>query len=201
MVTTSRCSVISFTVRVLGTLTSMPDCSTGAVIMKITSSTSTTSTSGVMLISASEDWVRPLLLEKATLDLMAGITARQFTARYFASLGGHPRRGRSPCRAHLNLFERIQQLPAEIVDGRGKDPHARRELVVGHNRGYRHEKAGRRGDQCFRDAGRHRAQRRGSRGSQSVKCIHYADLRSEQPRERAGRGNRGQPRQPAFECG
>ena len=55
MVTTIRCSVICLTVRVLGTLTSIPDCKTGSVIIKITSSTSTTSTSGVMLISASED--------------------------------------------------------------------------------------------------------------------------------------------------
>ena len=40
-----------------GTATSMPDCRTGAVSMKMTSSTSTTSTSGVMLISASADLV------------------------------------------------------------------------------------------------------------------------------------------------
>ena len=37
--------------------------------MKITSSTSTTSTSGVMLISASEDRVCPLLVVNATLNL------------------------------------------------------------------------------------------------------------------------------------
>ena len=60
MVMTSRSSVISFTVRVLGTLTSMPDCRTGAVTMKMISSTSTTSTSGVILMSASEVCVRPL---------------------------------------------------------------------------------------------------------------------------------------------
>ncbi len=72
MVTTSRCSVISLTVRVLGTATSIPDCSTGAVIMKMTSSTSTTSTSGVMLISASEVRVWPLLLVKATVHLPGG---------------------------------------------------------------------------------------------------------------------------------
>ena len=55
--------------RVLGTLTSIPDCSTGSVIMKITSSTSTTSTSGVMLISASEVRVCPLLVVNATFNL------------------------------------------------------------------------------------------------------------------------------------
>ena len=62
-----RCSVISFTVRVFGTFTSIPDCSTGSVIMKITSSTSTTSTSGVMLISASEVRVCPLMVVNAKL--------------------------------------------------------------------------------------------------------------------------------------
>src|SRR5580700_3969951 len=54
MVTTTRATLISFTVFVFGRSTSMPDCSTGAVIMKIIRSTSTTSTSGTMLISASD---------------------------------------------------------------------------------------------------------------------------------------------------
>src|SRR5664280_631980 len=97
MVSTTRCSVISRTVRVLGTATSIPDCSTGAVIMKMTRSTSTTSTSGVMLISASELRVWPLLLVKATFDL----------TRYFAAaLGGWSTR-RSGW-AHRDLFERVQ---------------------------------------------------------------------------------------------
>ena len=43
----------------------MPDCKTGAVTMKMMSSTSTTSTSGVTLMSESEDWVRPWALVKA----------------------------------------------------------------------------------------------------------------------------------------
>src|SRR2546425_4350837 len=54
MVITKRSSAISFTVLVLGRSTSMPDCRIGAVIMKMTSSTSTTSTKGTMLISESE---------------------------------------------------------------------------------------------------------------------------------------------------
>src|SRR5882672_11876535 len=53
-VTTRRSWLISFTVRVLGTSTSMPDWRIGAVIMKIISSTRTTSTNGTMLISESE---------------------------------------------------------------------------------------------------------------------------------------------------
>ena len=50
--------------RVFGTATSIPDCSTGAVSMKMSSSTNTTSINGVMLISAREVCVLPLL-EKA----------------------------------------------------------------------------------------------------------------------------------------
>src|SRR6267143_6761563 len=53
-VTTRRSWLISFTVRVFGTSTSMPDWRIGAVIMKIMSSTRTTSTNGTMLISESE---------------------------------------------------------------------------------------------------------------------------------------------------
>src|ERR1039458_4573896 len=105
MVTTRRCSVISLTVRVLGTETSIPDCRTGAVIMKMTSSTSTTSTSGAMLISASEDRVWPLLLVKATFSLPE-------------EFGFGIARGQGRTRG--NLFEQVQQFAAKIVDGRGK---------------------------------------------------------------------------------
>ena len=65
MLMTRRSSVISLTVRVWGTLTSIPDCSTGAVTMKIDQQRRTTSTSGVMLISAREVCVRPLGAVKA----------------------------------------------------------------------------------------------------------------------------------------
>src|ERR1035437_6477862 len=135
MVTTSRCSVISFTVRVLGTATSIPDCNTGAVIMKITSSTSTTSTSGVMLISASDVRVWPLLLVKATVHLPGG---------FGAGRTGRPRRRGH---AHRNLFQRVQQLAAKVVDGRGKHPDPRGELVVCHHRRNGHKQARRGGDQ------------------------------------------------------
>src|SRR6267143_1478361 len=51
MLITSRSSVISFTLRVLGTFTSMPDWSTGAVTMKIIKSTSTSSPQTVKRIN------------------------------------------------------------------------------------------------------------------------------------------------------
>src|SRR5208337_4583579 len=108
MVTTRRCSVISLTVRVLGTATSMPDCSTGAVIMKMTSSTSTTSTSGVMLISASEERVRPVLLVKATIPSSGLVDGR--------------RRARRRRHTHLDLLDGVQQLARKVVNGRREDP-------------------------------------------------------------------------------
>src|ERR1035441_4218007 len=116
MVTTRRCSVISLTVRVLGTETSIPDCKTGAVVMKMTSSTSTTSTSGVMLISASEVRVWPLLFEKATVHLPGGLPAG--FGRGGAGCARHNRR------THRNLFQRVQQLAAKVVA-------ARREAQIG----------------------------------------------------------------------
>jgi len=49
--------VSSFTVLVLGTSTSIPDCRIGAVIMKIISNTSKTSMNGTILMSASVESV------------------------------------------------------------------------------------------------------------------------------------------------
>ena len=133
MVTTRRCSVISFTVRVLGMLTSIPDCKTGAVIMKMTSSTSTTSTSGVMLMSASEDSGAAVVSrESHVLPLAAALRAAAV-----------------PASAHGNLFQRVQQFAAEVVHGRSKDANTCGELVVGHDGRDSHEQAGGSGNQRF----------------------------------------------------
>src|SRR5450755_107669 len=109
MVSTMRCWVISFTLRVLGTETSIPDCSTGAVTMKMMSRTRTTSTSGVMLISAREVRVWPVLAVKATRGLplhrvLFGLQA--------------------------DLFETVEQLAGEVVAARGKLAQRSGELVV-----------------------------------------------------------------------
>src|ERR1039458_6733599 len=79
MLITSRSSVISLTVRVWGTLTSIPDCSIGAVTMKIMSSTSTTSTRGVMLMSESAVWVRPPLNQVKHLQGEVVVARGHFT--------------------------------------------------------------------------------------------------------------------------
>src|ERR1700752_316904 len=128
MVTTRRCLVISLTVRVLGAFTLMPDCSTGAVIMKITSNTSTTSTSGVMLMSARDVCVFPLLVVKATCNLLGLVAGRGRAARW-------------------NFFKRVQQFTAKVVGCRREDADAGRELVIRDYRWNRDEKSGGGGNQ------------------------------------------------------
>src|ERR1700754_1136821 len=108
MVSTRRCWVISFTLRVFGTDTSMPDCRTGAVTMKMMSSTSTTSTSGVMLISASEVRVWPVLAVKATCGLPLHCV-----------LFG------------VDLFQAVKQFAREVVHPGPEFAQGGRELVVG----------------------------------------------------------------------
>src|SRR5271154_5118683 len=114
MVNTIRCWVISFTLRVFGTETSMPDCSTGAVTMKMTSSTSTTSTSGVILISASEVLVWPELAVKAT----CGLPLHRILLGLLA-----------------DLFEAVEQFAGEVVHAGGKLAQRSGELVIGNDRG------------------------------------------------------------------
>src|SRR5277367_1449334 len=113
IVTTTRCSVSSLTVLVFGTATSMPDCRTGAVSMKITSSTSTTSTNGVILISASAVCVWPFLFVKATCGLP-----------FDGVLIGHQR----------DFFHAVQQFARKIVHARGLAAQPPRELVIGNHR-------------------------------------------------------------------
>src|SRR6202051_4316662 len=108
MVSTSRCWVISFTLRVFGTETSMPDCSTGAVTIKMISRTKTTSTSGVMLISASEVRVWPVLAVKAT----RGLPLHRF-------LFG------------TDLFQAIEKFPREVVHAGAELRQRSGDLVVG----------------------------------------------------------------------
>src|SRR6185312_12779530 len=137
----------------------MPDCSTGSVIMNMISSTSTTSTKGVMLISASEVRVFPLLLVKATLDLPLPRILGAGAALHLRCLRG-------------NLFKRVQQLAGKIIGRRGEHPHARGELVVCHYGRNGDEQAGGRGDQRFGNARPNGAQLSGSGFTQALECLH-----------------------------
>src|SRR5258707_9914666 len=152
MVTTSRCSVISLTVFVLGTLTSTPDWSTGAVSMKITSSTRTTSTSGVMLMSASADCVRPLLAVKATDGLL--------------NCGSQRRR-----RGGGDVLEGVQNFAGEVVHVRAEFADSRSELIVGDDGRDSDGDSGGCGDEGLGDAGSDGAQRCGARGGQAGESV------------------------------
>src|SRR5580704_17212344 len=70
MVTTKRASEISLTVFVFGKSTSIPDCRIGAVIMKISYSTSTTPTYGTILISES---VEPVSRESCGIGVSSTV--------------------------------------------------------------------------------------------------------------------------------
>src|ERR1700677_1144814 len=187
MVSTSRCSVISLTVRVLGTATSIPDCSTGAVIMKMISSTSTTSTSGVTLISASEERVVPVLLVKATVHRLSG------------GCGSGRARVRRHGGSHRDFLERVQQFAAKVVCGSGKDTDARGELVVGYKRGDGDKQPGSRGDERLGDSGRDRAQGGRSGTAQAAERVDDAHDSAEEPDVDSGGRDGGQSRHAAFE--
>ena len=63
----------------------MPDCSTGAVTIKIISSTSTTSTNGVTLISESDVSVRPLLVVNA-ISVLPSVTPVVRSIKFMISM-------------------------------------------------------------------------------------------------------------------
>src|ERR1700685_2468932 len=151
MLITRRSSVISLTVRVCGTFTSIPDCSTGAVTMKMMSRTRTTSTSGVMLISASEVRVCPELAVKATCGLPLH--------RVLFSL-------------RADLFQAVEQFAREVVHARAKLAQRSGELVVGDYRRNRHQQAGGGGDQGLGNARGHGAQSGRTLRAQAMKGIH-----------------------------
>src|SRR4029077_6125822 len=109
----------------------MPRYIIGAVSMKISSRTRTTSTSGMMLISAMvEPMRRPSPLSK--LNAIFG---------HARPLGHAPR-------------QEVEQLEREALHLRGPVLHAIDEVVVADHGGDRGAQPGRGGDQRFRNAGR-----------------------------------------------
>src|ERR1700755_2100037 len=122
MVMTSCCSVASRTVRVFGTATTIPDGKTGAVSMKMTSSTRTTSTRGVMLMSAMDDLVRPLESVNATAGLLHDLATGTLPLE------------RVLLRPERNLFHAVQQFSGEVIHTGTKLANACRVLVVGDHR-------------------------------------------------------------------
>src|SRR5215467_7054917 len=137
----------------------MPDCSTGAVNIKITSNTSTTSTSGVILISASAVCVWPLLLVKAT----RGLPFQRILVL-----------------CYRKLFHAVQKFAGEVIHARAKFAATCRELVVSDNCRYRDHKTGRGRNQRLRNTRSHSPQRGRARRAETMKCIHDAHDRPEQ---------------------
>ena len=146
----------------------MPDCSTGAVTMKMISSTSTTSTSGVMLMSEREVWVRPLAAVKA-------ITAAPPGLRRF--VGG----------LRLLALDRVQHLQREVIAAGSKVADRSADQVVGDHGRDGGRQSGGRGNQGFGNSGSDRAQGGGARGAQTVESINDAPYRSEQADKRRDR--------------
>src|ERR1700722_3753840 len=158
----------------------MPDCSTGAVTMKMTSRTRTTSTSGVMLISASEVRVWPELAVKATCGLplhriLVGV--------------------------QTDFFEAVEQFAGKVVHAGGKLAQRRSELVVGDNRWDGDEQAGCGRDEGLRDARGHSAQCSCPLCTEAVESIHDAHHGAEQAHERRYRADGGQPGKAALQHG
>src|ERR1039457_6439993 len=179
MVTTGSSWAVSFTACTLGTSTSMPNSITWAVSMKMMSSTSTTSTNGVMLIS---DRLAPPLRRRdpyppppLTDNAMALLSETAF---------GH-----------------VQELHGKVVHARADLPDSVAENVVEDGGWDGGCKARRRRNQRFGDARRHRAQAGRSHLSQFVKRADNAQHGAEQPNERRDRRGSGQPAHVALELG
>src|SRR5262249_5964430 len=146
-VITRRCSEIYFTVLVLGTSTSIPDCKIGAVIIKMIKSTRTTSMNGTILISDSDDCVFPT---------SCGI---EFLTCLLAAYRPAPRRARPLVIVSVakSLFHLCGDFEGKSVEPLGQISNVANKIVIENDRRDGGEQAHCRGYQRFRNAGRHRA--------------------------------------------
>src|SRR5579863_7051896 len=203
MVTTMRICVSSFTVFVFGTSTSMPDCRIGAVIMKMISSTSTTSTNGTILISERELPVSRCICGITHLYFIfvipspaAGL-ADGGEGSAFRFLGA----SNTVC-ASLLAVKRLNlrhKLRRKTIHPPGQPPDSLQIMVVSNHRGDRGEKSRGGCDQRLRDSRRHRPQARAAGVSQSRERVHHPPHRAEQPDERRNRACRREPRHSFFQ--
>src|SRR5438552_10895949 len=146
--------------------------------MKISSSTSTTSTSGMMLISASDAPTgRRPPAPGPTLNAIFGRPR---------GLGRRPR-------------EPVEQLQREPLHLRRPVLDPVDEVVVGHDRRNRRPEPRRRRDQRLGDARRHHRQARRALLADPLEGRDDPPRRAEQPDERTGTRRRGQKRQVALE--
>src|SRR5271156_2920556 len=137
MVMTMRTWLSSFTVFVFGTSTSIPDCRIGAVIMKMISSTRTTSMNGTMLISESDDPV-----SRCTCGMVF------FLPEHVAGCGCHPEpatagegtafllSAATPRLRAVNRFNLRHKLRRKAIHARRDAANSAQVMVVGDHRGY-----------------------------------------------------------------
>src|SRR5579863_2376591 len=163
----------------LGRLTCTPCWMIGAVTMKMISSTSMTSTSGVTLICET--------------SIPRGPDS-------VATMGSSPGGASSFSRQEVT-FRDIQEFRNEIIHLDRQYAHSRRQEIVEHLRRDRRDESDRGRDQRLRDTRRDRLNiRRMSRRQPNKRC-HYSPYRAEQPDKWRGRPGRRQKRNPLLKLG
>src|SRR5262245_9376220 len=170
-------SFFSLVLPAMGSLTSTPFCSIGVITMKMMSSTIMMSAMGVTLMSATG----PPFLPPTAIAI--GDPSASSAA---SGLGGL-------------LDEVVEQLGAGVVHLDAEAVDLAREIVVGPDRGHRHEQTECRGDEGLGDAGRDRgdAARAGERHARER--VDDAEGGAEEAHEGGGGADRGQARQPALQ--
>src|SRR5262245_29055652 len=169
MVRTSRSSTTVGFPPDLGRLTSIPRYIMGAVSMKISRSTRTTSTSGMTLISAREPRTRPAA--SAPASVLIAILERLH-------------------RPEQAALDHVRQLEREVVHLGGPVPDLVHEVVVGDDRRDRRGQAEEGRDQSLGDPGRDHGQARGALATDLVERGEDAPHCPGEPDERAGAGGR-----------
>src|SRR5260370_438940 len=153
-----------------GSSTVSPCVSIGAVTMKMISSTSITSTSGVTLIS-----------ERSVGSSVS--VGRRISVRRTSSACGYSRE--VPLRQIQKVHRKVLHLPPGL-------PKALDEHVVGEEGGDGGEEAGGGVDERFADAGGDGDDRRGAGGADGGEGVHDSPHGAEEADERRRRGGRGQ---------
>ena len=161
----------------------------GAVTMKMISSTSITSMNGTMLISLIVRRRRELWAMTAGMAVHLGVSARTAGRRCADVHGGAPA---LRCRMLVNSSMKVSELDRDAVD-------VAREAVVGHHRGDGGEQADRGGHQRLGDARRHGGQRHLLQVRQADEGMHDPPHGAEQADVRADRAHRGEEAEVALD--
>src|SRR5260370_33674562 len=172
MVTTSRSSLISFTVCVFGRLTSIPDCRIGAVIMKMISNTSITSTKGTILISEREVPVWRASCGICLYHHIDGVVEPKKAVELTAFF-------RLKKVLQIILLDQRRDFHREIIHARAHLPNIVHEMVIRNHRWDRRKQPRRRRDQRLSDTRSHHAQARRPGCPQPGEGIHHAPHRPE----------------------